>query len=271
MQILTFQTIPAAGRAMAEHVLRKVIAKPDGSRFFLGLPTGSSPLPFFDAFVDLARELPDHYKSHLATLMHIAVMDDFVDHNTGANLSSSDEWSAVGFMRLRFLEALRSALAPATMANEGRILFPRVGHVRELRQQIIEQGGLDIQIVATDPYEGHVAQNFTGEPYRKTEEEKYARLSEAFIRHHEWAERYRGITFDLDDFTEMVCANPNGEFLLVVTGPTQIQSTTRVSEQQNVRPELPLSFLWRSADRTSVFTDMMDAAGLVTVRGSGEK
>jgi len=245
-----------SGKRITDQVLYSLVNKPSDCPFILGLPTGATPMPFLSAFIEAAKSLPQNQKSILHNHLYVVTMDDFIDPTTKKNIDPKIPHSAVGFMMENFFGPLSVALgSPLDVST--RLLYPRAGHVGQLRDEVIKMGGIDMQMMATDPYQGYVAQHFPNEPFEKIEAAKTAPLGEAFLRHHPWASAYHGITFDLNDFAKMVTANPAGTFDLVINGSAKKQTLKRFLAAGKYTPNMPLSFLWDYSDRTTVYTDQM--------------
>lgn len=240
------------GAALAQEVLEGICRSRE--QYILGLPTGATPLPLFENFIRQASGQSNKQKAAIAERLRILVMDDFVLFDRDENVAISHEWSAVGFIDKHLLIPLNAALNPHAVKKE-HILYPRVGEVGRLKNEIIRVGGVDMQVLATDPYEGHVAQNFRGQPFVKSERNKVSKLSSDFLRHHPWASVFRGVTFDLSDFIEMIMANEHGRFAVVVTGALKAGVLIRLMQLEEYTTDLPLSFVWRVPERTSIYAD----------------
>lgn len=253
---LHVEVLPGAadvGGVLARKVMRSILNHGDKT-YVLGSPTGSTPKPFYAAFIQMAKHLTPDERDLLYKNLRIVVMDDFVHLASDENIDQNDPNSAVRFIHDHFLTALAQTLEkPAFTAKT--VMFPQVGRVGELRDHIIKLGGIPIQIVATDPFDGHVGQNFPGEAYVKPEDAKTAPLSEGFTKHHVWSRAYRGVTFDLQDFCAMVDA-ANGTFDLVITGDAKRDVFDRLIAAKHYDPALPISFLWDKCDQTTVYTDL---------------
>jgi 6-phosphogluconolactonase/glucosamine-6-phosphate isomerase/deaminase len=240
------------GQHITDLIFDRLQSKPAIRPFILGLPTGATPIPFLTAFIEAAKLLPQEKKTALCDRLYVVVMDDFIDPTTKQNIDPKIQYSAVGFM----IKNLFNPLAAAGISiDTARLLYPRAGQVGQLRDKVIKLGGIDMQMMATDPYQGYVAQNFPGEPFEKPEAAKFAPLGEAFLRHHPWAAAYHSITFDLSDFAKMVSANPAGTFELVITGSAKKSTLDKFLAAGKFTPDIPLTFLWEQSARTTVWTD----------------
>lgn len=252
-----YATADALGQGLADMILTDLLQGGLGEPYLMGLPTGSTPQPLFRALVHAVAGLPEEQRSLVGARLYCVVMDDFVAMDTGLNVTPDDPWSAQTFILNEFLRPLSLAVN-GTEPDLSKILFPKVGCVTALRDEVLNLGGLAIQVVATDPFEGHVAQNFSGQSFARAESAKVANLSESFLRHHEWAKgKYRGVTFDLLDFSTMVCRNAKGSFALVVTGESKKVTLKRLIEARRYDDSLPVSFLWLFASRATIWTDQV--------------
>lgn len=244
------------GRALASELLSEMLDPAAEGPYLLGVPTGSTPLPLFRALVGRSAALDRNEARRLSDRLVLVVMDDFVSIETGDNVDQADPWSAPTFVERELLSPLMDALG-GSARRAVPILFPAVGKVSVLRDDVLRMGGIASQIVATDPFEGHVAQNYAGEPFARNESDKLADLSPMFLQHHPWAEgKYRGITFDLLDFALMVGRHPRGRFDLIITGEAKRGTLERFLAMQRYEPSLPLSFLWLFTGRSRLWTDL---------------
>ncbi len=256
IEVRAYPSSEVLARYLAEHILEGVLATSAAGPYLLGLPTGSTPMPLFAALIEQTSQLREDDRFRVLDRLQIVVMDDFIDMHTGVNVTPDDEWSAPTFIDREFLQPLSTALDVPRDAISP-VLYPQVGFVGRLRDEILGLGGLACQVVATDPFEGHVAQNFSGQSFARNECEKMADLSPGFLQHHPWAaDRYKGVTFDLLDFATMVCRHPSGRFELVITGNEKSEIMRSFLNVAEYRPALPLSFLWLFPDRTRLWTDL---------------
>jgi 6-phosphogluconolactonase/glucosamine-6-phosphate isomerase/deaminase len=252
-----FDTAQAIGEYLAQKILAE-IAETVNPHYLLGLPTGATPMPLFENLIKQAENLDDSNKKQIAEKLCIVVMDDFILMESNENIPNDQEWSAPGFISRKLIAPLNDALGPYKI-EMNRILYPQPNRINQLRDNIIKMGGLDLQVLATDPYEGYVAQNFQDGPFVKSEQQKIGQLNASFLKHHSWAKIYRGITFDLNDFTEMIKANECGRFALIVTGEPKEEVLVKTLGLREFTPAVPLSFIWNVPELTTVYSDRKQA------------
>jgi len=249
------------GEILAGEVVSEMLKLTPGTLYFMGLPTGRTPIPFLKSFVSQISSLDSGLQKDLIRSLSIIVMDDLVDAS-GKNISPDIEFGAFGFMRKHLLEPLGQFIDCKGL--EERIFFPKPGEVGNLKKFVLENGGMPFQMIATDPFEGHVAQNFPNAPFRKTEAEKQVPLSREFIRHNPWAEQYSGVTFDLVDFSEMVAAHPCGRIVVVISGATKRDILAKFFQNRSASEDFPLSYFWSCECPTELHTDQTDVTADIT-------
>lgn len=252
MEIFTFVSSETLGDKIAEIIIKNIITT-ENSKYILGLPTGYTPIPILKSFIEQASKLSERQKKVIAQKLFIVVMDDFIELNKNLNINSSDKHSALGFMNLNFINPLNKILN--NILSLDHILYPKPGDTKRLKNEIINFGGIDLFILATDPVEGYVAQNFSNQEYYKTENQKIGALDKNFLKHHPWASKYRGVTFSLQDFEDMVSVNTNGKFILVILGEAKKNILEKFIKSHKYKKELPVSFLWKMPKKTVVYTD----------------
>ena len=245
------------GEVLAREVVSEMANLEPETPYFLGLPTGRTPIPFLNSFVSHLSLLDSEIQKALIRSLSIVVMDDLIDTN-GKNISPDIEFGAFGFMKKHLLRPLSKFMDCEDL--EERVFFPKPGAVGDLKKFVVANGGMSLQMIATDPFEGHVAQNFPNSPFHKTEAEKQLPLSRDFIRHNPWAERYSGVTFDLVDFSEMVAAHPRGRVVVVVCGAAKRNILLRLFQYRYASENFPLSYFWRCGCPAELHTDLTDVA-----------
>lgn len=245
------------GKVLAEEIISEIANLAPDTPYFLGLPTGRTPLPFLNAFVSQISSSSPEFQKALIHSLHIIVMDDLIDAD-GRNLPPEIEFGARGFMKKHLIDPLSQFCECSNL--ERQILFPKPGEVESLKKFVMANGGIAFQMIATDPFEGHVAQNFPNAPFRKTEAEKQLPLSSDFIRHNPWAAQYSGVTFDLVDFSDMIAANPRGKLAIVVCGDEKRDVLSRFFQNRFASESFPLSYFWEGGVPVELHADMKGIA-----------
>ncbi|PIQ81901.1 MAG: hypothetical protein COV76_06520 [Candidatus Omnitrophica bacterium CG11_big_fil_rev_8_21_14_0_20_64_10] len=213
--------------------------------FAIGLATGSTPQPLL---TELARRLNDlpavQLEDHLKRLFIVA-MDDLVDPMTGANIPPDHERSAVRFFRENFFDQVEG-FDFSDRWTQIHLIVPTVGEVSAQADRVRKLGGIRWQLMATDPNELHVAQVHAGDrfgdPAIQAAKDQPRELSSLFLQHNPWAAGFRGITFTLDDFLNMLA--DDGVVSLALFGKPKRDALGKFAAARSYNPDQPITFLW---------------------------
>ncbi len=235
-----------------------------GKKFIIGLATGSTPKPLLSEMAARLNEMDSAQRRDYLNFLSIVAMDDIVDPATGNNVLPGHERSAVRF----FKEAFFSRIDGFDFESwTGNLFIPRPGQVSEQVRFIRKMGGVRWQLMATDPNEGHVAEVAAGERYRdpavQAAKDQPRVLSPLFLQHNAWASGYRGITFTLDDFVDMLA--PDGVVSFAIFGESKKDILGRFVSAKAYDPDLPISFLWlpELVSRTTLLADQSAAQSVL--------
>gem|GEM_PF-3127257 len=269
-----FKTPESIGRYQAKEVMGLwAKAVMEWEPFVIGLPTGSTPMPFLKEIVEALNGMEVETRNNYLRWLYIVAMDDIVDPNTGTNVKPEHPKSARGFFLQNFFERIKDAPAP----DESHLIIPTMGKLTEQIGEVKKLGGVSWQMMATDPNEGHVAEVAAGERFRdpavRASKNEAREFSPLFLKHNGWAAGYKGITLTLDDFVDLMA--PAGRVSFAAFGGSKSGIVQRLIAAGEYDPQLPISFLWLSemAPRTELLLDQEIArfipAGLLPAPAAG--
>ncbi len=248
MPVTVYASPKDVGRAQADEVMglwkKAVEAR---KNFVIGLATGSTPKPLLAELVKRLNVLTKEERQAYLNLLYIVAMDDIVDPNLDpvTNVPKGHPHSAFRF----FQENLLNPIGMEHRADWAiqHLIVPTVALVRHQVGRVKALGGVQWQLMATDPKEGHVAEIQPGEEFQKPETWKSKvgqprEFTKEFLAHNPWAKGYQGITFMLDHFADMLAQD--GVIRFAAFGLPKSQMILRFFTEGQYNPQLPITFLW---------------------------
>ena len=157
-----FDSPGAIGEHLAPVLLDRIEqARLSGRQFLLGLPTGRTPRPIYEA---MANRLADSTRdlSHVILVM----MDEYVvPSRSGFDFAPSEaEWSCHHFVRVEIADKFNRHLAKEHRIQGSSIWFPDPKDPAAYDTRIADAGGVDLFLLASGASDGHVAFNPPGSP-----------------------------------------------------------------------------------------------------------
>ena len=155
-----FDTPDAIGNQLAPELLERIArARDAGKTFLLGLPTGRTPRPIYEAMANRLAETREDL-SHLILVM----MDEYlVTSGSGFEYAPSDApWSCHHFARVQIAERLNRDLPSDRQIRKSAIWFPDPKNPAAYDERVRIAGGVDFFLLASGVSDGHVAFNPPG-------------------------------------------------------------------------------------------------------------
>lgn len=253
-KITVFDTPEQLGKAAAELILAEYGKK---GKFVLGVPWGTTPVPIFDAFAEIVKK-----KEIDLSKFRIVVMDEYVQRK-GSGYSFIDEKlpsSGHYHMERDILKKLHAKQSAQLKAN---IHYPDPNDPESFDSSIEKLGGVDIFIVATGAYDGHVAQNSPGTPIQSTTrilklpktviEYNFEKMQEEFGNNIENVPQF-GVSIGLSTILKSM------KLLFVAFGKSKAEITQRLLGAKKFDINWPVTFLWEALGKTEFYIDR-EAAG----------
>ena len=155
-----FDTPDAIGDQLARELLERIArARDAGKSFILGLPTGRTPRPIYEAMANRIAETKQDL-SHLILVM----MDEYLV-TSGSEFEyapSSAPWSCHHFARVQIAERINRDLPRDRQIRKTSIWFPDPSEPAAYDERIRMAGGVDFFLLASGASDGHVAFNPPG-------------------------------------------------------------------------------------------------------------
>jgi len=142
--------------ALLERIAR---ARDAGKSFLLGLPTGRTPRPIYEAMANRLAETKQDL-SHLILVM----MDEYLVRSTSdfEYAPSDAPWSCHHFARIQIAERFNRDLPSGRQVRTSAIWFPDPKDPAAYDEKIARAGGVDFFLLASGATDGHVAFNPPG-------------------------------------------------------------------------------------------------------------
>ncbi len=150
----------AIGEHIAPQLLARIAkARQSGRTFLLGLPTGRTPQPIYEAVANALADSSQDF-SHVTLVM----MDEYlVRSSNGFDYAPADApWSCHRFVQIEIVQRLNAHLAGAHRLQEAAIWFPDPRDPAAYDARIADAGGIDFFLLASGATDGHVAFNPPG-------------------------------------------------------------------------------------------------------------
>ncbi len=246
---------------LGEHIANKVLEafKAKGNKFVLGIPWGSSPIPFFNVFTGLV-------KRHNIDLseMHVIMMDEYVikDKN-GYSYAPEGPYSGHYKIKNDFLVKL-----PSEQAQKIKIHFPNPINPENFDKFIESLGGVDLFLVAAGAEDGHVAMCGPG-----TNLNSRTRILElpVTIRDYNF-EKYRdafnndinnvpthGISIGLQTILD------SKKLLFIAHGSEKARIVEILFNSKKFDQQYPITFLWNVLEKVELCVDKAAAENVVNL------
>ena len=160
--VRVFESPAAIGEHLAPALIERIDqARLRGNPFLLGLPTGRTPKPIYEA---VANRLADNTYdlSHVILVM----MDEYVvPSRSGFDYAPSEaEWSCHHFVRVGIADRFNRHLTKEHRIRDSSIWFPDPQDPAAYDRRIADAGGVDFFLLASGASDGHVAFNPPGSP-----------------------------------------------------------------------------------------------------------
>lgn len=232
-------------------------------RLVLGMPWGSTPIPFFNSFADLV-------KRHDVDLsrFHLVMMDEYVVANNGvySYVSESVPYSGHYKLKIDFLDKL-----PPRAVREINIHFPSLDKPESFDKFIKGNlGGIDLFLVATGADDGHVAMCGPGTPLEShtriikvpetVREYNFHKYVQAFNDNIENVPRW-GISIGLRTILDAK------KLLFVAHGSEKAQIVNILCNAKKFDKNYPVTFLWNAVEKTELYVDSAAAEKIKNIIG----
>jgi len=155
-----FGSPDAIGVNLAPELLERIgRARDAGKAFLLGLPTGRTPRPVYEAMANRLAET----KQDLSHVI-LAMMDEYLVRSASGfeYAPSNAAWSCHHFARVEIAERLNQQLRRGCQIRQSEIWFPDPKDPAAYDQRIAAAGGVDFFLLASGATDGHVAFNPPG-------------------------------------------------------------------------------------------------------------
>jgi len=155
-----FDSPDAIGAKLAPELLERIArARDAGKAFLLGLPTGRTPRPIYEAMANRLAETKQDL-SHAVLVM----MDEYLVRSPSGfeYAPSSAAWSCHHFARVEIAERFNQHLPSGLQIRKSAIWFPDPKDPAAYDEQILSAGGVDFFLLASGATDGHVAFNPPG-------------------------------------------------------------------------------------------------------------
>lgn len=228
------------------------------NKYVLGVPWGSTPIPFFNAFSALVKK----DNTNLAG-MHLVMMDEYVVQNNGDYSYVDPDAQYCGHYRIEhdLLEKL-----PPESRKKINIHFPSPNDTKEFERFIESIGGIDLFIIAAGAEDGHVAMNGPGTSLESRT--RFIDLSET-VRDYNF-QKYKnyfgndkknvprhGVTVGL---RTLLTAK---ELLFVAHGSEKARIVKILCDANGFDNNYPVTFLCRAKEKTQIFIDEAAARNVI--------
>ena len=155
-----FDSPDAIGEQLAPELLERIArTRRTGKSFLLGLPTGRTPRPIYEAMANRLAETKQDL-SHLILVM----MDEYLVRSpSGFAYAPGDApWSCHHFARAEIAQRFNQDLPSSRQIRESAIWFPDPKDPAAYDESIVGAGGVDFFLLASGATDGHVAFNPPG-------------------------------------------------------------------------------------------------------------
>ncbi len=162
LPVRVFDTPDDIGVYVAERILRGVaMARDEGRRYLLGLPTGRTPRPVYAAMAAQLMHEPQSLR-HVTLVM----MDEYlIETATGFEYAMAvGAPSCHAFTRDEIVGPLNAALPSEFRISDHQVWFPDPHEPTAYDARIEAAGGIDFFLIASGAGDGHVAFNPPGSP-----------------------------------------------------------------------------------------------------------
>ena len=252
-----FETVEELGEAVAKDILQDYKQK---GRLVVGIPWGTTPVPVFNAFANIAR-------NHAIKLsgFHLVVMDEYIV-KSASGYSYVDElaqYSGHYHLNRDLFEKLPEKQALQLRNNT---YFPKPENPNGFDEFIKRKlGGVDIFLIAVGAHDGHVAMNGPGtEPGTRTRVVRipetvrsynFEKMGKQFNNNIENVPRF-GISVGLETILD------SQKLLFVAFGGSKTKIVKTFFDAGDFDIHCPITFLWVAAEKTVVYLDKETAAGI---------
>jgi glucosamine-6-phosphate deaminase len=173
-----FLTPSELGQALAREILEgAALARDEGRAYLLGAPGGRSLRPAYAALADLAGAAG-------ADLSHVVVVmpDEYLEQPAAqlACVPPEAGYSCRGFGRRVILQPLRDAVGAARAPADTALWLPDPKDPVAWDRQLEEAGGIDLFLMASGSFDGHVG--FNGPGVALTSQSRVVELPEALFQ-----------------------------------------------------------------------------------------
>lgn len=249
-----FKSPEELGNQFANEILEEYNKK---GKLVLGIPWGSTPIPFFDSFSAMVRKR----KIDLSG-MHLIMMDEYV-------VQDNDSYSFVDydatFCGHFILEKDLLQKLPISEAKKINIHFPDPKNPEGFEKLIQKLGGIDVFLIATGADDGHVAMCGPGTPLgsrtrivelsETVREYNFEKYKDSFANKRENVPRY-GISIGLSTILDA------RKLLFVAHGSGKAKIVEILIQARRFDENYPITFLWTTIEKTVVYVDKTAAENI---------
>ncbi|MBI2547691.1 MAG: 6-phosphogluconolactonase [Candidatus Aenigmarchaeota archaeon] len=257
-KIKVFDDLEELGNYTANQVMGQYRQK---GKLVLGIPWGSTPIPFFQSFGKLVRKGEIGLEN-----VDIFVMDEYIMPSNGGYSFGNENVPYGGHYKIKtdFLGEL-----PPKVAERVNIHFPDPNNPGNFEKLIKSLGGIDIFLVATGAEDGHVAMCGPGTPLESNtriieisesvRDYNFTKYKEYFGNDKKNVPKY-GITVGLRTILDA------RRLLFVAHGSEKARIVETLYDAKGFDANWPITFLWEAKEKTELYIDKTVArniAGLV--------
>lgn len=219
-------------------------------KLVLGVPWGSTPVPFFNSFSTLVNR----HNTDLSQ-MHLVMMDEYVSKNNNGYSFANQNASYCGHYRLKvdFLEKL-----PSKEAQNIQIHFPFPNDPKSFETFIKNLGGIDLFLVATGAEDGHVAMCGPGTPLESitriveidetVRNYNFKKYNHDFLNDRNNVPTY-GVSIGLGTILDAK------KLLFVAHGTEKAHIVEILLQAKKFNKIYPVTFLWEAVEKSEILID----------------
>jgi len=244
---------------LGEHIANKVfkMLKQKRNTFVLGVPWGSSPIPFFNSFSKLVKK----HNTDLSK-MHLIMMDEYVkDRNNYSYVPKDGPYCGHYKLENDFLVKL-----PTEQAQKINVHFPDSANPENFDKFIKNLGGVDLFLVATGAEDGHVA--ICGPATPLDSRTRILQLPEA-MREYNFKRYIRALKGDKNNMPRYAVSVglktilDSRKLLFIAHGNEKARIIEIFYKAKKFDKNYPITFLWKAREKTELCIDKAAAQNIV--------
>lgn len=244
---------------LGEHIANKVfkMLKQKRNNFVLGVPWGSSPIPFFDSFAKLVKK----HNTDLSK-MHLIMMDEYAKGiNNYSYVPKNGPYCGHYKIENDFLVKL-----PAKQSQKINVHFPDPVNPENFDKFIKNLGGVDLFLVATGAEDGHVAMCGPGTPL-----DSYTRILEVpeTVRAYNFQKYKEAFNNDMSNVpihgisVGLKTILDSRKLLFIAHGNEKARIVEILYGAKKFDKNYPITFLWNAREKTELCIDKAAAKNIV--------